>query len=85
MPVAVCTIASASRFGASAVTNIELVTHVAANATHIRYAPIRRGESSGRDPYNSGMLRMIGKIVPALRAVFDGVNAASARSDNAIA
>ena len=28
-------------------TNIELVTHVVANATHIRYAPIRRGESSG--------------------------------------
>ena len=27
------------------------------------------------------MLRMIGKIVPALRAVLDGVNGASARSD----
>ena len=27
---------SASRFGASAVTNIELVTQVAANAVHIR-------------------------------------------------
>ena len=77
MPVADFTISSASRLGASAVTNIELVTQVVANATHIKYAPIARGDSPGRDPYSSGMLRMIGKIVPALRAEFDGVNGAS--------
>jgi hypothetical protein len=85
MPVAVLIMARASRLGASAVTNIELVTHVAANATHIKYAPIRRGESPGRDPYKSGTLRMIGKTVPALRAVFDGVKGANARSEIAMA
>jgi hypothetical protein len=43
-------IAWARRFGASAVTNIELVTHIAANAVHIRYAPRRRAVGPGNEP-----------------------------------
>jgi hypothetical protein len=75
----------ANRFGASAVTNMELVKQVVENATHIKYEPIRRDDSPGADPYNSGILLMIGKMVPALRAVFEGVNGARTRSDAAIA
>src|SRR5512141_30819 len=67
------TSSTASKFGASAVRNIELVTHVAASAVHIRYEPILREVSPGSEPYRPGMLRIIGKIVPPLRAVLDGV------------
>ena len=74
------TSASAAAFGASAVTNIELVTAVAANAVHMMYEPIRRAEGPGSEPYRPGMLRMTGKMVPALRPVFDGVPGARARS-----
>jgi hypothetical protein len=65
--------------------NMELVTHVVENATHIKYAPMRRGDSPGLEPYNSGIRSITGKTAPALRAVFDGVNGASRRSDAAIA
>ena len=52
---AVCfTSARAAAFGASAVTNIELVTAVAANAVHMTYEPIRRAEGPGSDPYRPG-------------------------------
>ena len=74
------TSSTASKFGASAVRNIELVTHVAASAVHIRYEPILREVSPGSEPYRPGMLRMMGKMVPPLRAVFDGVNGARIRS-----
>jgi hypothetical protein len=80
-----CASSMANRLGASAVTNIELVMQVVANATHIRYAPMRRGARSGRQSYSSGILLTIGKMVPALRAVFEGVNGASRTSDAAIA
>jgi len=40
------TSSTASRFGASAVRNIELVTHVAAIATHMMYEPMRRADGS---------------------------------------
>ncbi len=36
----------ASRLGASAVRNIELVTQVVAMATHMRYEPMRRADGS---------------------------------------
>ncbi len=49
-PVVCFTSASAAAFGASAVTNIELVTAVAAKAVHMMYAPIRRAEGPGSEP-----------------------------------
>jgi hypothetical protein len=42
--------ATASRFGASAVTNIELVTQVVAKAVHMTYAPMPRRVSPGAEP-----------------------------------
>ena len=50
MPAALRASSIANRFGASAVTNIELVTHVVENATHIRYEPMRREDSPGAEP-----------------------------------
>lgn len=41
--------------------------------------------SFGRESYSSGRLRMIGKIMPALRAVLDGVNSATTTSDSIVA
>src|SRR2546428_11587093 len=77
---------AARTLGASAVTNMLLVTQVTASAVYIRYAPILRALSSlGRDPYNSGILRRMGKIVPPLRAVLDGMNGERARSAKAMA
>src|SRR5690349_7502362 len=74
-------ISAASRLGASAVRNIELVTQVVAIAVHRMYAPMRRADGSfGSESYRTGKLRITGKIVPPLRAVFDGVNGASTRS-----
>src|SRR5512141_236579 len=76
----------ASRFGARAVMNIELVTQVAAIAVHIRYPPMRRDDGSfGLLSYRAGRLRITGYTVPPLRAVLDGVKGASSRSANAIA
>ena len=46
---------------------------------------MRRAVGPGFEPYSGGMLLTIGKIVPALRAVFDGVKGASARSASMIA
>ncbi len=77
--------ASAAALGASDVMNIELVTQVAANAVHMMYDPILRAVGPGSEPYRPGMLRMTGKIVPALRAVFEGVPGARTRSAIAIA
>src|SRR5512137_2894346 len=74
------TSSTASKLGASAVRNIELVTQVAASAVHIKYDPILREVSPGSEPYRPGMLRITGKMVPPLRAVFDGVNGARMRS-----
>ena len=42
------------------------------------------GFSVGDEPYRGGMLRTTGKIVPALRAVLDGVKGASTRSARAM-
>src|SRR5262249_53638035 len=76
----------ASTFGARPVMNIELVTQVAAMATHIRYEPILREEGSfGFEPYKGGRLLITGYIVPPLRAVLDGVNGAISRSANCTA
>src|SRR5437762_14270155 len=66
-----------SRLGARAVRNIELVTPVAAIATHIREEPIRRMEGpSGFESESGGKVLMNGEIVPPLPAVLDGVNCA---------
>src|SRR6476659_1791990 len=46
---------------------------------------MRFDDGPGAEPYKSGILLMIGKIVPALRAVFEGVNGARIRSETAIA
>ncbi|MNU06210.1 hypothetical protein D3C72_2513290 [compost metagenome] len=55
------TSASASRLGASADRNIELVIHAAVIATHIRYEPILRALGSlGFEPYSGGRLAIIG-------------------------
>ena len=60
-----------------AVRNIELLIQVAASAVHMRYEPILRAEGSfGLESYSGGRLRITGKMVPALRAVVDGVNGA---------
>jgi hypothetical protein len=75
----------ARRLGAKEVINIELVTQVVAKAVHIIYAPILRVVSPGAEPYKPGRFRIIGKIVPALLAVFDGVKGARIRSDKVIA
>src|SRR4029079_8049322 len=85
MPAVLRASSMANRFGASAVTNIELVTQVVENATHIRYEPMRLDDSPGPEPYRSGILLIIGKIVPPLRAVFEGVNGARTRSEMAMA
>ena len=45
-PAVLLTSSTASRLGASAVRNSELVTHVVASATHIRYDPMRRADGS---------------------------------------
>ena len=71
-------------FGANAVMNIELVTQVLAIATHVINEPIFRGSLSGNEPYKAGMFFTIGKMVPPLLALFDGINGASIRSDRAI-
>src|SRR5512136_2872240 len=76
---------TAAAAGASEVMNIELVTAVAAKAVHMMYEPILRAVGPGSEPYRPGMLRMTGKIVPALRPVFDGVPGASTRSARAMA
>jgi hypothetical protein len=77
---------AAMRFGASAVRNRELVTQLAANAVQSRYVPIRRADgASGSEPYRCGIPRTIGYTMPALRAVFDGVNGASSASTSATA
>ena len=61
MPVALSVSAMASRFGAKAVRNIELVTQVAAMAVHIRKLPIRFMLGSlGCESYSGGRLRMTG-------------------------
>ena len=66
-------------FGASAVTNMLLVMKLVASAVYSKYAPNRRAvPSSGRELYNSGICRTTGKTVPALRAVAEAVNGASA-------
>ncbi len=49
-PAMVFISATARRFGASAVRNIELVTQVVANAVHITYAPRPRRRSPGSEP-----------------------------------
>ncbi len=50
MPVSSRMIPIASKLGASAVANIELVIAVDANAVHIKYAPIRRAVGPGAEP-----------------------------------
>ena len=59
-PISTCAIFLASsvarRLGAIAVTNIEPVTVVVANAVQHRYAPIARRLWVGVEPYNGGML-----------------------------
>jgi len=75
----------ARRLGAKEVINMELVTQVAANAVHIIYAPILRAVSPGAEPYKPGRLPIMGKIVPALLAVLEGVKGAKIRSENVIA
>ena len=76
---------TARRLGAIDVMNRELVRQVAAKAVHMRYDPILRAVSPGSDPYNPGMFRIMGNIVPPLRAVLDGVKGASAKSANVMA
>ena len=41
---------TARRFGARAVTNIELVTHVVAKAVHMTYPPMRCAVAPGAEP-----------------------------------
>ena len=61
IPTVLFTSASASRFGARAERNIELVIQAAVIATHIRYEPILRALGSfGLEPYSGGRLAMIG-------------------------
>ena len=75
----------AKTFVARAVLNIELVTQVLAKATHVIYEPILRGSFSGVESYRTGIFFTIGKIVPPLLAVFEGINGASKKSARAIA
>lgn len=75
----------ASKLGASAVRNSELLIQLPAKATHEIYAPIFRGSFLGDEPYNSGIFFTIGNIVPPLLAVFDGINGAKIKSASTIA
>jgi hypothetical protein len=59
---------------------MELVMQVAAKPVHVTYDPTRRAVGPGSDPYSGGMLLAIGKMVPPLRAVTEGVKGASTRS-----
>ena len=74
---------TASRLNEAPVKNRELVTHVVAMPTHIRYEPTRRAEGSfGLDPKSGGNSLMMGKMIPPLRAVGEGMNGARIRSAN---
>ena len=46
---------------------------------------MRRAVGPGAEPYSSGRPRTMGKMMPPLRPVFEGVKGASARSVSAMA
>jgi hypothetical protein len=54
-------------------------------ATQEIYEPSFRGSLSGVELKINGMLLATGKIVPALRAVFDGIKGANTKSEKATA
>ena len=60
MPTLFWIMSTASRFGARAVRNMELVTQVALMPTQCRYAPILRGSLSGVELNMGGMLLAMG-------------------------
>jgi hypothetical protein len=51
----------------------EFVRLVAANAVHLRSAPIFRADSPGSEPSSGGMAQTTGKTIHPLRALLDGV------------
>jgi len=70
------TSSTASRFGASAVRNIELVTQVAAIATHMMYEPMRRADGRWACCRRARAGAITETRYRRSGAVFDGVNGA---------